>query len=678
MDKLDEIMNEEIVEKYSIDNNTFVQVVNNNPKDLIETEIGDIKQEEFYPQIKIKRWNNECNFSIRLVNDEINPVITTEGEIIKWKGDKLEVHFYDKPELEEGGYEFGVLLKDKPASNVINFTLLAKGLIFDKQLPLDKEKHGREVSYSTPTHTFDANGNILSERPENIINSYAVYSDIVKINYDEKTEYKNGKIGHIYRPEIIDATGKMIYGILDISNEILSIEIPLDFLETAIYPIFVDPTVGYTSIGATTYDIVQDAMIGSIFVAPEDGHLLNGYVYHRYGGSGSYSGKILLLDSLFNIINFGNTSLYCYSAWDWYSQAFPTCGIYSGITYYIGLVAAYGQQLRYDTGGSGGFIDSSNSFSSPTNPTDATTNDYNFSLYFTYAATLSDNVETISITENLNIDRNNERDIDKSESIGITENLGILCSDPEIQFDILSISENVSLVIEREITVNDSQPIIDGIGYFDDLIFINENVSVNLEEGPGNINISDDISIIEDILITVGSTGDISVNDTITITENNTLVNSTLGDILVSDLVSISEDNTFSTGSTLSISIVDDLTITENILQVISDLTLFINDSINILENVINENTTLGSINVYDTHSISESITSNSTISDILINDQITINENIGNVFSDLSIYIVVESLTILELLQLSFVSVGSDIINDMTLIKVSGIKLIG
>ena len=70
---------EEITDKYVLENNALrLDVVKNaeldtytgDPKDEINTIIGDDKQTEFYPQIKIQRWTNEVNFSVRLKDTE--------------------------------------------------------------------------------------------------------------------------------------------------------------------------------------------------------------------------------------------------------------------------------------------------------------------------------------------------------------------------------------------------------------------------------------------------------------------------------------------------------------------------------------------------------------------------------------------------------------------------------
>jgi hypothetical protein len=108
---------------YQLKNNTYSKVAKENPQDRIHVEIGDAKQpDKFYPQVKITRWDNEVNFSARLIHDEKNPVIVQESEKIKWQGDKVEAHFYDiepNPSLLEGGTELEVILKEKPKKSSI-------------------------------------------------------------------------------------------------------------------------------------------------------------------------------------------------------------------------------------------------------------------------------------------------------------------------------------------------------------------------------------------------------------------------------------------------------------------------------------------------------------------------------------------------------------------------------
>lgn len=235
---------------YTKDQTTYFAKPKDDPKDRIELEVGDSKQNDFYPQVKIMRWDNEVNFSVRLIHDEKTPIVSTEADKILWKGDKVEAHFYDinNEEHPEGASEFEVILKEKPATNKVEFTLNTKGLEFFYQPTLTQKEIDEGAS-----------------RPENVIGSYAVYASEQKTNWTGGKEYKCGKIGHIFRPKIIDSAGTEVWGDLHIENGILSVTIPQDFLDKAVYPVrhAAGLTFGYTTAGASFGATAANEVYGS-------------------------------------------------------------------------------------------------------------------------------------------------------------------------------------------------------------------------------------------------------------------------------------------------------------------------------------------------------------------------------------------------------------------------------
>lgn len=215
--------------------NTFIQTVKEDKRDYVESEIGDAKSDDFFPQVKVKRWDNEVNLSIRYKHkgEGKETVEEKDGKVI-WKKGKEEARFYEI----DGAHEFEIILDEKPESNVVEFTIQTKGLDFFYQ--------------GEPTEADIALG---MERPENVIGSYAVYSSQKKINYTHGKNYGVGKICHIYRPKIIDANENWVWADLTIDEKrgIMKIDIPQEFLDSAAYPVIVDPTIGYDSVGASTY-----------------------------------------------------------------------------------------------------------------------------------------------------------------------------------------------------------------------------------------------------------------------------------------------------------------------------------------------------------------------------------------------------------------------------------------
>lgn len=239
-------LSKEVKEKYTIKNDAFVQVAKNNPKDLVTCEIGDTKDlTKFQNQMKICRWgdtpdNNEVNVSLRLIENEIGTAeVSTNKDKIIWKKGNIETHYYDVLE-DEGGKEMEVVFLSKPVSNVVQMSLNTKGVEFFYQPPLTQA----EIDQGC-------------ERPENVVGSYAVYASEQKTNWVGGKEYKCGIVGHIYRPKIIDSAGTEVWGVLNIANGILTVTIPQDFLNTAMYPVrhAAGLTFGYITAGASKVDM---------------------------------------------------------------------------------------------------------------------------------------------------------------------------------------------------------------------------------------------------------------------------------------------------------------------------------------------------------------------------------------------------------------------------------------
>lgn len=217
----------------------------NNPKDRINLEIGDSKDPTtFHPQLKIMRWDNEVNLSLRFLVDSIPGVQseTLSNGVIEYTKGQYKVRFYDKPDAsEEGGYEFEIEIPKKPPINSLTFSINTKNLDYFYQPALTQEEINRGDT-----------------RPDNVVGSYAVYHNRKGGMYDAKgKEYKCGKAFHIYRPHITDANGNSIWAELniDINAETLTITVDQTWLDTAVYPIVVDPTFGFISAGNTNSGI---------------------------------------------------------------------------------------------------------------------------------------------------------------------------------------------------------------------------------------------------------------------------------------------------------------------------------------------------------------------------------------------------------------------------------------
>lgn len=230
-----------------------------NPKDRIHVVIGDDKDpSDIHPQMKLERWDNEANISFRLNHSFIPGQVSHSQKdgVITWKkkqGQKEWIaRFYEDTSVAEGGYKFAELvMPEKPSTNIISFSVQSKDVDFLYQPALTQAEIDEGV-----------------ERPPEIVGSYALYAHTPKKNIMGGKEYKTGKIGHLYRPKLIDANGNESWA--DYNDDLqqtntLSITIDQTWLDNAVYPVLLDPSFGYTPIGASAETPNADAVWGTIY-----------------------------------------------------------------------------------------------------------------------------------------------------------------------------------------------------------------------------------------------------------------------------------------------------------------------------------------------------------------------------------------------------------------------------
>lgn len=347
-------ISEEIAAKYAIleAEKALNLPVKDDIKDTVVCEVGDVMDNsEIFPQVKHKRWDNECNFSYRLAPEmwgEDIPVITTENNIIKFQTEKIEANFYDHEVCEkypEKGYEIDVVLNVKPASNVISFTIRTKNVKFEKQLGFDAiynvgdfALNGVEIYRVTPMAIYDVNDEAIAWfDSEDMVGSYAIiHSDSANkgINSTDGKDYGcYGKVGHMRSPLITDANNVQCFGVVNIDDvtEIMTVTIPEDFYNNAAYPIVVDPDFGYTTIG------VLSGNIGGMFLAvngtpASNGQLTNIQIYAVGVGVGNHNGAVYVTGSPNStLVTNSQSSLgVCSASWAWKSVAIPLVATITG------------------------------------------------------------------------------------------------------------------------------------------------------------------------------------------------------------------------------------------------------------------------------------------------------------------------------------------------------------
>ena len=153
-----------------------------------------------------------------------------QNSLISFTDGLTDYHLQPAKLGSDVGFKLDLILYDKPKTNIFMFTLEnAQDFDFYLQPPLS----GEEILRG-------------GHRADNVVYSYAVYHKTFRNN-----QYGTGKAFHIYRPLITDAEGNNIWANLEIKDNLMTIEVDPKFLDTAKYPVIVDPDIGTMTTGAT-------------------------------------------------------------------------------------------------------------------------------------------------------------------------------------------------------------------------------------------------------------------------------------------------------------------------------------------------------------------------------------------------------------------------------------------
>ena len=249
---------------------------------------------------------------------EIEIVHNNENWIVNGKRD--DVWRLTANEQNEDGFEFDITLTTKPNNNVYTMSIETKGLIFSKQEAISDDKLKTEF---------------MSPRA---VGSYAAYHDSKQSN-----EYKSGKAFHIYRPIIKDADGWEVWGDIEIDTE-MHITIPQDFIDNATYPIVIDPTFGYTTVGSS-FEVSDNKILASYVTLASAGNLGISIAERSSAGNSS---QMALYDGSGSLLHTGGevagylTSLYNYTN-------HPTLYAADYILAVWTATSGYGSYIYYDT-----------------------------------------------------------------------------------------------------------------------------------------------------------------------------------------------------------------------------------------------------------------------------------------------------------------------------------------
>jgi hypothetical protein len=352
-----------------------------NPKDRIQVEIGDADNStDFFPKVKIKRWDGEVYAGIRLIDTNIpgNTSFSDDGTKITWikkQGqNEWKAVFYDKPDAsDEGGFEFEVWLPAKPPQNYIQFQVDNQNLDWFYQPPLTQE----EIDQG-------------AQRPENVVGSYAVYHKTKGgMNDAVGMEYKAGKAFHVYRPHVVDSNNNETWGTLSLDEQtgILTISVDQTWLNNAVYPVVVDPTFGYTSVGGTPQENTTERIYYQKFALPEAGTIES---LSQHTATPTYETTLAIYDDSATANLLAQTDGFTPSADTWNTENLQSSYSASADDYILYITKA-GVSFMYDSSS-----DKYAGWNNNTYPHTPSTQslpdelDWNISIYATYTASASD------------------------------------------------------------------------------------------------------------------------------------------------------------------------------------------------------------------------------------------------------------------------------------------------
>jgi hypothetical protein len=231
--------------------------------------IGGSSADKFIPNVNNSFHDDEFFFNLNCVDDVITAESASEvdGVISQTVNGEKHEYYID----ESGRLKWDKVFSFCPDSMRVRFKVRkSAGVNFYYQGEL------------TPEEIADG-----CERPDDIIGSYAVYCDKANNNY------KTGKLCHIPRPFVIDASGNrewcvMTYEEISDIEGMLYIDMPEMFMRNADYSlgdVRLDPTIGYTSIGAGIWARASAIAVESLMVsAPtSNGTASKVYIYLSSG-----------------------------------------------------------------------------------------------------------------------------------------------------------------------------------------------------------------------------------------------------------------------------------------------------------------------------------------------------------------------------------------------------------
>lgn len=246
-------------------------------------------------QVTLKGWNDEYSItvtplipvaSVSQQSSQLQPFQVSANrplfsDQLQFKAGKVTA-FVEPHATSIDKFDIDFTLDSKPDTNIFNYLITgAEDFDFFYQPALNEEFAS---STCTPTDCGE------EHRPEDVVGSYAIYSKDKSGDCTNcgTANYATGKIAHIYRPKVIDASGNWVWASLNFSNGVLSVTVPQAFLDNATYPVHIDPTFGWAVAGASSTSNSSAsiyAYYGSTYTPSGAGTASSISIYSAYSGN---------------------------------------------------------------------------------------------------------------------------------------------------------------------------------------------------------------------------------------------------------------------------------------------------------------------------------------------------------------------------------------------------------
>jgi hypothetical protein len=337
-------------------------------------------------QMDLVGWNDEYRISIKpqipttLLGGAEKDFVSTANrpflsKRMEYKSGDVTA-FIEPKDGTENEFDIDFTLDSKPDTNIFTYKIDgAEEFDFFYQPELTAEEIAEGAS-----------------RPDNVVGSYAVYHKTKANHRVGSTNYATGKAFHIYRPKATDANGIEVWAELSYTSGVLSVTVPQKFLDDAVYPVRVDPTFGYTTIGGSSGLLAEGVSRGgeNSSSPASNGTVDSVSVYLEDNGSGGdYCAKGAVYDTSGNRAAYHDTNETCETGTDplWITTTADNGSVVNSTSYFPFAKTSFQTTWRWDVlGGTAKSFTNAYATGWPSTTTFTNGSDRNYSIYATYTA----------------------------------------------------------------------------------------------------------------------------------------------------------------------------------------------------------------------------------------------------------------------------------------------------